>query len=232
MIIQSFQDQEKYEHVGPKVTSTQDGKRLQDDDKRLYLADDLKKRKDHMQVKLKGTSSSLKSKDRYAYHKLKDKDSRPRAKTEDIHEFLTDNIRATPEYRETPTPTAVVDDVVKKKKRKQVTRESSLPNDNDTSTRINPESHKENSEIVDDDDDMEEKKDDKKDDDNDDDDNNDHTDHTLVKEQVTRSLENRKDKMQTPIPSPLRSIRPDLSLDKNISQNLTTTISPILDTTS
>ncbi|GKA18833.1 hypothetical protein Tco_0698748 [Tanacetum coccineum] len=69
----SFQDQEKYEHVGPKVTSTQDGKRSQDDDKRLYSADDLKKLKDHMQVKLKGTSLSLKSKDHYAYHKLKDK---------------------------------------------------------------------------------------------------------------------------------------------------------------
>ncbi|GKE76948.1 hypothetical protein Tco_1543068, partial [Tanacetum coccineum] len=27
-----FQDQEKYEHVGPKVTSIQDGKRSQDDD--------------------------------------------------------------------------------------------------------------------------------------------------------------------------------------------------------
>ncbi|GJR86815.1 hypothetical protein Tco_0210826 [Tanacetum coccineum] len=71
----SFQDQEKYEHVGPKVISTQD------DDKRLYSVDDLKKLKDHMQVKLKGTSSSPKSKDHYAYHKLKDKDSRPRAKT-------------------------------------------------------------------------------------------------------------------------------------------------------
>ncbi|GJS20400.1 hypothetical protein Tco_0449032 [Tanacetum coccineum] len=67
------------------VTSTQDGKRSQDDDKRLYLADDLKEAQNHMQVKLKGTSSSLKSKDRYAYHKLKDKDSRPRAKTKDIH---------------------------------------------------------------------------------------------------------------------------------------------------
>ncbi|GJZ54583.1 hypothetical protein Tco_0609468 [Tanacetum coccineum] len=84
----SFQDQEKYEHVGPKVTSTQEGKISQDDDKRLYSADDLKKFKDHTQVKLKGTSSSLKSKDCYAYHKLKDKDSRPRAKTEDIRRML------------------------------------------------------------------------------------------------------------------------------------------------
>ncbi|GKA88892.1 hypothetical protein Tco_0810704 [Tanacetum coccineum] len=81
----SFQGQEKYEHVGPKVTSTQDGKRSQDDDSRLYLADDLKEAQVHMQVNLKGTSSGLKSKDHYAYHKLKDKDSRPRAKTKDIH---------------------------------------------------------------------------------------------------------------------------------------------------
>ncbi|GJS04307.1 hypothetical protein Tco_0320815 [Tanacetum coccineum] len=80
----SFQNQEKYEHVGLKVTSTQDGKRSQDDDKRLCLVDDLKEVQVHIQVKLKGTSSSLKSKDRYTYHKLKDKDSRPRAKTEDI----------------------------------------------------------------------------------------------------------------------------------------------------
>ncbi|GJW32301.1 hypothetical protein Tco_0052333 [Tanacetum coccineum] len=57
----SFQDQEKYEHVGLKVTSTQKGKISQDDDKRLYSADDLKKLKDHTQVKLKGTSSLAES---------------------------------------------------------------------------------------------------------------------------------------------------------------------------
>ncbi|GJZ68538.1 hypothetical protein Tco_0631778 [Tanacetum coccineum] len=79
----SFQDQEKYVHVGLKVTSTQDGKRSQDDDKRLYLADDLKKLKDYMKVKLKERSSSPKSKDHYAYHKLKDKsqDHEQRPKT-------------------------------------------------------------------------------------------------------------------------------------------------------
>ncbi|GKB75676.1 hypothetical protein Tco_0942571, partial [Tanacetum coccineum] len=38
----SFQDQEKYEHVGLKVTSSQEGKRSHDDDKRLYSVDDLK----------------------------------------------------------------------------------------------------------------------------------------------------------------------------------------------
>ncbi|GKD50184.1 hypothetical protein Tco_1279160, partial [Tanacetum coccineum] len=83
----SFQDQEKYEHVGPKVTSTQEGKISKDDDKRLCLDDDLKKLKDHIQNKPKGTSSSLKSKDHYAYHKLKDKDSRPRVKTNTFIEY-------------------------------------------------------------------------------------------------------------------------------------------------
>ncbi|GJZ84506.1 hypothetical protein Tco_0649845 [Tanacetum coccineum] len=78
----SFQvkEQVKYEHVGLKVTSTQDGKRSQDDDKRLCLADDLKEVQVHIQVKLKGTSSSLKSKDHYTYYKLNDKDSRPQAR--------------------------------------------------------------------------------------------------------------------------------------------------------
>ncbi|GKC42249.1 hypothetical protein Tco_1059971 [Tanacetum coccineum] len=46
-IIQAFmlKNQEKYEHVDPKVTSTQDGKRSQGDDKRLCLVDDIKKLK-------------------------------------------------------------------------------------------------------------------------------------------------------------------------------------------
>ncbi|GKD50367.1 hypothetical protein Tco_1279343, partial [Tanacetum coccineum] len=48
----SFQDKEKYEHVGPKVTRSQEGKRSQDDDKRLGLADDLKDAQDHIQIKL------------------------------------------------------------------------------------------------------------------------------------------------------------------------------------
>ncbi|GJS78288.1 retrovirus-related pol polyprotein from transposon TNT 1-94 [Tanacetum coccineum] len=102
----------------------------------------------------------------------------------------------------------------------------------DSGTRLEPESHKENPEIVDDDDDdEEEKKDDKKDDDNDDDDNDDHDDHALVRNKVTGSSEVRNEKMQTPIPSPLRSPRTDLSLDKTISQELTTTLSPTLATT-
>ncbi|GJY36778.1 hypothetical protein Tco_0422156 [Tanacetum coccineum] len=45
----SFQDCNKYEHVGPIVTSAQDGKGSQDDDQRLRLADDLQKAQDHIQ---------------------------------------------------------------------------------------------------------------------------------------------------------------------------------------
>ncbi|GJT89474.1 hypothetical protein Tco_1071191 [Tanacetum coccineum] len=40
--------QEKYEHVGPQDTRPQDGKRSQDDDQRLDLADDLMKAQDHI----------------------------------------------------------------------------------------------------------------------------------------------------------------------------------------
>ncbi|GKB33341.1 hypothetical protein Tco_0872742 [Tanacetum coccineum] len=32
----SFQDEERYEHVGPKVTSSQKGERLQDDDEMMF----------------------------------------------------------------------------------------------------------------------------------------------------------------------------------------------------
>ncbi|GJU35597.1 hypothetical protein Tco_1183951 [Tanacetum coccineum] len=41
-----FQHQEQYEHVGPEVTRSQEGKRSQDDDKRLCLVDDLKEVQD------------------------------------------------------------------------------------------------------------------------------------------------------------------------------------------
>ncbi|GKD91667.1 hypothetical protein Tco_1367174, partial [Tanacetum coccineum] len=68
-----------------KIQAFKNKKRSQDDNLRLCLADDLKEAQNHMKVKLKGISSSLKSNDHYTYHKLKDKDSRPRAKTEDIH---------------------------------------------------------------------------------------------------------------------------------------------------
>nr|GEV01302.1 hypothetical protein [Tanacetum cinerariifolium] len=190
-------------------------------------------------------------------------------------EFLTDAIHATPKYKEyarvfvevdvlmiqlqpveytqgmnrTPIPTAIVDDVVQKKKRKQGAKETSSPrkslkvtikqkkpneetyasefadslffNEDDFDTSLEPGSHKENPKTVYDA--VEEKTDDKKDDDNDnddDDDNDDHTNHTLDKTQVTGSLETRKEKMQTPILSPHRSPRTDLSLDKTLSQEL------------
>ncbi|GKE52800.1 hypothetical protein Tco_1487956 [Tanacetum coccineum] len=64
--------------------------------------------------------------------------------------------------------------------------EATLINDKDTSTRIEPESHKENPKVVDDE--VEKKKDDEKDDDNDDDkndDNDDHDDHALVRNKVS-----------------------------------------------
>ncbi|GKD81645.1 hypothetical protein Tco_1348484 [Tanacetum coccineum] len=43
----------EYEHVGPEVIRSQEGKRSQDDDKRLCLVDDLKKAKDHIHIKSK-----------------------------------------------------------------------------------------------------------------------------------------------------------------------------------
>ncbi|GJR10913.1 hypothetical protein Tco_0793565 [Tanacetum coccineum] len=105
--------------------------------------------------------------------------------------------------------------------------------DDDSSNRIEPRSHKKNPKTVDVDDENEkEKKDDKKDDDNDDDNNDDHTDHTLVKAQMAGSLETRNKKMQTLIPSPPRSPRTNLSSDKSLSQELTDTVSPSPATTS
>ncbi|GJW26339.1 putative reverse transcriptase domain-containing protein [Tanacetum coccineum] len=84
----SFQNQEKYEHVSPKVTSIQDGKSLKDDDKRQYLADDLKKLKDHMQVKHKGTSSSLKIPGLFQGYETSEEESVERPKERDLHRFV------------------------------------------------------------------------------------------------------------------------------------------------
>ncbi|GJY75288.1 hypothetical protein Tco_0480404, partial [Tanacetum coccineum] len=112
--------------------------------------------------------------------------------------------------------------------------------DDDSGDRIEPVSHKKHPKIVDDNDDetKKEKKDDdetekeKKDDDNDDDVNDDHTDHTLDETQKMGSLETRKEKIQTLIPSPFRSPRTDLSLDKDLSQELTVNVAPTPATTS
>ncbi|GKC03456.1 hypothetical protein Tco_0995066 [Tanacetum coccineum] len=89
----------------------------------------------------------------------------------------------------------------------------------DSSDRIEPESHKENPK-KNDDEDVDKKKDDKKDanDDNDDDDND---DLALIRTRVTGSSEIRREKMQTPIPSPPRSPRTDLSSNNANDQELT-----------
>ncbi|GKB35447.1 hypothetical protein Tco_0880389 [Tanacetum coccineum] len=91
----SFQDKEKYEHVDPKVTSSQEGKRSQDDDKRLDLTDDLKEAQYHIQVKLKETSSSLKSKISLHISQDDDKDTRHRAASLSNH-AMTRQTQITP----------------------------------------------------------------------------------------------------------------------------------------
>nr|GEV40680.1 hypothetical protein [Tanacetum cinerariifolium] len=82
----------------------------------------------------------------------------------------------------------------------------SIIHDDDFETRIEPGSHKEHPEEVSDDDD--EKKEEKKDDE-------------------MGSLETMTEKMQTQIPTPPRSPRINLSLDKNIDPELTDTVSPL-----
>ncbi|GKB26741.1 integrase, catalytic region, zinc finger, CCHC-type containing protein [Tanacetum coccineum] len=61
---------------------------------------------------------------------------------------------------------------------------------------------------------------------------NDHADHTLVKGEVSDSLETRNEQTQTPISSPSRSPRTDLSLDKTLFEELMDNVSPTPDTTS
>ncbi|GKD29453.1 hypothetical protein Tco_1240231 [Tanacetum coccineum] len=115
--------------------------------------------------------------------------------------------------------------------------DSVFQDEEDTRTRIEPGSHKENPKVVDDDDvddnvDKEKKDDDvnddvekeKKDEEKDDDDKND--------DKVSGSLETRNEQTQTPIPSPPRSPRNDLSSDKTLSEELTANVSPTPDTTS
>ncbi|GKB41342.1 hypothetical protein Tco_0886284 [Tanacetum coccineum] len=86
----------------------------------------------------------------------------------------------------------------------------------DPGTRLEPGGHKENlEEIVDDDDDDD---DDKNDDHNDDDD---HTDHALARTRRMGSSKVRNEQMHTPVPSPLRSTRTDLSSDKTPNEQKT-----------
>ncbi|GJX14083.1 hypothetical protein Tco_0205841 [Tanacetum coccineum] len=104
--------------------------------------------------------------------------------------------------------------------------------DEDFGNRIEPGSHKENlEEIVDDDDKIDDDKHDdaKIDEDKDDDDDDDHTDHALVRNHRTSSLETRTKKMQTLISSPYRSIKTDLSLDKAIAKELIISDDPMPD---
>ncbi|GJT29843.1 hypothetical protein Tco_0910118 [Tanacetum coccineum] len=98
-------------------------------------------------------------------------------------------------------------------------------NDDDSGTRIEPRNHEEHLKTVDDDDENENENE-TKDDDKKDDYNDDHIDHTLVGNQDTGSMETRKEKMQKPIPSPTRSPRKNLSLDKTLSQELMEILSP------
>ncbi|GKE17987.1 hypothetical protein Tco_1425564 [Tanacetum coccineum] len=115
----------------------------------------------------------------------------------------------------------------------------SLFNDDDESdTRLEPRSHKENPELVNDNN-VTINKDDKKDGDvvktddvAEEKDNDDHTNHTLVETHVTGSMKTRNEQMQTPIPAPNRSPRKDLSSGKTISEELTAPVSPITATTS
>ncbi|GJT72766.1 hypothetical protein Tco_1032052 [Tanacetum coccineum] len=143
-----------------------------------------------------------------------------------LDEFLTKEIRATDDFKES-TPRAHRIPIVSTasphgKKRKQIAGESCSPlkslkitirqkqvvegekYDDDSKDRLDPESHKENPEYVDDDDD-EEKVDEEKDVD-------------------MGSLETRTEEMQTPIPTPPRSPRINLSSDKNITQELIDTV--------
>ncbi|GKA94551.1 hypothetical protein Tco_0816589 [Tanacetum coccineum] len=89
-----------------------------------------------------------------------------------------------------------------------------LLDEENSGTRIEPGSHKDNSKEVDDDD-GDEMKDDKKDDDDNDDDDQD--DHALIRNRRMGSSEIRTKKMQTPTSSPSRSPRKDLSSDKTIT---------------
>ncbi|GJY17483.1 retrovirus-related pol polyprotein from transposon TNT 1-94 [Tanacetum coccineum] len=129
--------------------------------------------------------------------------------------FLTDGIHATDDYKEYET---VFVEVVKSDENEESYADkfaaSMLHDDvDDSRNRIEPGSHNEHPEVDDDDENKEKKKDKKKDDE-------------------IGSLENRTEKMQTPIPTTPRSPRKNLSLDKNIIQELTDTVSLSTATTS
>nr|GEY15456.1 hypothetical protein [Tanacetum cinerariifolium] len=118
--------------------------------------------------------------------------------------------------------------------------DSMLNDDDDFDTKIVPESHKENPEVIDDDDvNDKEKQDEKKDDDVEktneaakEKDNDDYTDHAFIRTHATGSMKNRNKQIETPIPTPNRSPKKDLSLDKIIYEELMENVSPTTATTS
>ncbi|GJS81284.1 hypothetical protein Tco_0747825 [Tanacetum coccineum] len=67
-----FQDQERYEHVGPQDTRSQDGERPQVDNQRLDLADDLKEDHDH----ISSTITSHKTKITMSKYKMSHEESK------------------------------------------------------------------------------------------------------------------------------------------------------------
>ncbi|GKB77042.1 hypothetical protein Tco_0943937, partial [Tanacetum coccineum] len=191
--------------------------------------------------------------------------------------FLTEEIRATADFKEYETVTPTLTASPQGKKRKQIAGESSSPrksqkitirkkkqsetlipplgddqereevaeatililNDDvdDSGNKIEPESHKENPKNVDDDDEEihKEKKDEeiekqKKDD------NVEKTDEVVkekdIVDDVTGSMEIRKEQKQTPIPSPTISLRNISSSDKTVYDESTSTVSPTTTTTS
>ncbi|GKA75442.1 hypothetical protein Tco_0781820 [Tanacetum coccineum] len=101
----------------------------------------------------------------------------------------------------------------------------------DSGTRLEPRSHKENPKVVDDDDvvNVIEKKDDET---NDEDVEKTYDVAKVKNNDATSSMETRNEQMQAPIPTPNRSPRKDLSYDKTISKELTVTVSPTTSTTS
>ncbi|GJS51321.1 hypothetical protein Tco_0624683 [Tanacetum coccineum] len=144
----------------------------------------------------------------------------------------TQGTNKTPSAHRTPISTTITGDVISVKQFQSSITPIPTPtyDDDDSGNRIEPGSHKEHPKIVDDGDENEKEK---KDDNNDDDDvNDDHTYHTLDETYEMGSLGTRNEKIQTPIPLYLRSPRTDLSSKKNLSQELTVTVSPTTTTTS
>ncbi|GJW84651.1 hypothetical protein Tco_0157796 [Tanacetum coccineum] len=140
--------------------------------------------------------------------------------------FLTDEIRATDDYKEYETvfigvavpmnqPQPIVVEGAQDDESYASKCSSSMLNDDDFGNRLEPEIHKENLEVIhdDDDDNKSEKKDEKKDDE-------------------ISSLEIRTEKMQTPIPTLPRSPRLILSSNKNINKELMVTVSTSTTTSS